>query len=67
VTRLSARHAAKVAGVAPTTLHRWVRSGRLKRHADGYDLADILQAEASRDHDALCVRAGIRKSDRRVA
>lgn len=62
--RVTAQYAAQIAGVDRSTLHRWVRTGRLTRHSDGYDLAEVLAAEASRDHDALCTRAGIPKNQR---
>lgn len=62
--RVAAAEAARIVGITRSSLHRWVRTGRLTRHTDGYDLTELLDAEQSRDHDALMVRAGIRKTDR---
>jgi predicted site-specific integrase-resolvase len=71
VTRLRPHLAAKVFGISPRTLHKWAREGRIVRHSDGFDLEDLLQAEASRDQAALMARAGIPRSvwssSRRVA
>lgn len=54
-------------GLSPRTLHKWAREGRITRHADGFDLADLLAAEATRDTAALLSRAGIKHTDRRHA
>lgn len=62
--RLTAAEAARFVGITRTSLHRWVRQGRITRHPDGYDIAELLAAEAARNHDALMTRAGIKKSDR---
>lgn len=56
--------AAAIVGIAATTLHRWVRQGRLRRYPDGYDLAELLAAEQGRSEAALMTRAGIKKRDR---
>jgi transposase-like protein len=58
--RVRAAEAAAIVGIAATTLHRWVRQGRLRRYPDGYDLAELLAAEQSRDEGALRARAGIK-------
>lgn len=61
--RLRAADAARLVGIRPRTLHRWAREGRVTRHPDGFDVADLLRAEAARSHAALMTRAGIRKKD----
>ena len=48
----------------PRTLHKWAREGRIIRHPDGFDLADLLAAELTRDQAALLSRAGIKTADR---
>jgi hypothetical protein len=60
MTRVPARVAARIVGIRPTSLHRWVALGRLTRHPDGYDLAELLKAEAGRNEDALKARAGMK-------
>lgn len=57
--RLSARFAAQAVGVTVGTIHKWAREGRITRHPDGFDPADLLVAVESRDMDALLSRAGI--------
>jgi hypothetical protein len=60
-TRVRPAVAAVILGVKPRTLHKWAREGRVTRHPDGFDLAELLEAEASRDFRALLIRAGIKK------
>lgn len=64
MTRLSPRDAARVLKISPRTLHKWAREGRIERHPDGFELQDLLAAEASRNGDALMVRAGIKTEHR---
>jgi uncharacterized protein YjcR len=61
--RMQAKDAAKVVGVQPRTIHKWVREGWINRYPDGYDLAELLAAERNRNHAALMVRAGLSKTD----
>lgn len=63
MSRLKAADAARLVGIRPRTLHRWAREGRVVRHPDGFDVAELLAAEASRSAAALYTRAGIRKPD----
>lgn len=60
VPRLTPQLAAIAVGVKPRTLHKWAREGRIVRYPDGFELDDLLEAERSRDHRALLVRAGIK-------
>lgn len=55
--------AAEILNLNPRTLHKWAREGRITRYADGFDLGELLIAEASRDHSALLARAGIAHKD----
>jgi hypothetical protein len=64
VTRVSAPHAAKVAGITRTSFLRWVRQGRVTRHPDGYELAEVLAAVEARDVEALLIGLGKCKEDR---
>lgn len=64
MTRLAPRHAALALHINPRTLHKWAREGRITRYPDGFDLEELLTAEASRNVDALYSRAGIKHADR---
>lgn len=64
MTRLNLHEAALVAGVRPGTIRRWVHDGRLTRHWNGYNLADLVTARDARDLTKLLDRAGIRHADR---
>jgi hypothetical protein len=64
VTRLSPKLAAQAIGVEPQTLHKWAREGRITRHPDGFELEELMAAEASRNGDALLSRAGVKFTDR---
>lgn len=64
MTRLSPELAALLFGLSPRTLHKWAREGRIVRHKDGFEIDDLLVAEASRDASALFSRAGIKMADR---
>lgn len=57
---VTAKHAAEIVGITRTSLHRWVRQGRVKRYEDGYDIAELLKAEKARSLDALKLRAGMK-------
>lgn len=57
---VKAAEAAAIIGITACSIHRWVRQGRLNRYPDGYDLAELLAAEAARDDGALRARAGIK-------
>jgi hypothetical protein len=59
MTRLRPHLAGQLLGLSPRTLHKWAREGRIVRHWDGFELADLLAAESTRDQRALLIRAGI--------
>lgn len=62
--RVNDVNAAKIAGITRTSLHRWVRQGKITRYPDGYDQAEILKAADARSLDALLIRAGKCSKDR---
>lgn len=59
MARVDLATAASICGVRPGTVRRWVFDKRITRHADGYDVHELLQWIDARNPDALYVRAGL--------
>ena len=60
--------AARICGVKPGTIRRWVHDGHIIRHAyDGhgrYDVRELLHWVQARDPQALYSRFGLKMADR---
>lgn len=56
--------AARISGVKPGTIRRWVFDRHVIRYSDGYDVYELLQWVDARDPTKLLDRAGIRHADR---